>query len=287
MKRWLLGFSGLLMSGMAVAAGPAAARKSVQASMLVKGTIEVAPDGHVSSYALDHPEKLPPVVKGLVQGAVSHWTFDPIVVDGHPAIAKGAMSLRVIASPLGDGRYSIRVGGVVFGNGRDKTGHAVTAIHRSIPKYPERAVIERVAGTVYVVVRIDRQGRVADAVARQVDLRVIGDSYEMASWRGMLSDAALRAIRRWTFRTPTVGKDAQAPYWQVTIPVAFTLRGPGVPQSERPAVYGQWQAYVPGPVHPVPWADKPMLAGNTDAVPDGGVFRADPLLHLRTPLGGS
>ena len=287
MKCWLLGLSCMMLSGALMAAGPAAVRKRVQASMLVTGTIDVAPNGHVAGYALDHPDKLPATVRDLLGKAIPHWAFEPVTVNGQPVIARSPMSVRVVAQPLADGRYSITVAGAAFGHGADGSGRTLVTKHRVTPLYPREALKARVAGKVYVLVRVDRQGQVAEALARQVNLRVIAGDRDMARWREVLARAALNAIRHWTFTPPTVGKAAIAPYWQATVPVNFSLRGWGVPRAEGRPSYGQWQPYVPGPVQQAPWVDRRMLAGSADAVPGSGLFQADPMLHLRTALGGS
>lgn len=59
MKTWMVGLLCMVASSALLAAGPAAVRKRVQASMLVRGTIEIAPDGSVAKYTLDHPDQLP------------------------------------------------------------------------------------------------------------------------------------------------------------------------------------------------------------------------------------
>jgi hypothetical protein len=284
MKRWWLGLSCMLVSGALMAAGPAAVRKRVQASMLVTGTIDVAPDGHVARYALDRPDKLPQAVRDLLGKAIPHWTFEPVTLNGQPVIARSPMSVRVVAKPLDDGRFSITVAGAVFGHGGDGTGRTLAVKHETRPFYPREAVQARVAGTVYVLVRVDRQGKVVEALARQVNLRVIAGDAEMARWRGVLARASVNAIRHWTFTPPTVGKEAAAPYWQVVVPVDFSLRGPSIAHQTG---YGEWRPYVPGPVQQAPWVDRRLLAGSADAVPGSGPFQADASLHLRTPLGGS
>jgi TonB family protein len=285
-KRALLGIGCLLLSGVVMASGIAAVRKSVQASMRVTGNITVAPDGHVAAYTLDHAGKLPSAVANLLNQTVPRWTFESISVDGHPASAKAAMSIRVVAVPQGGERYTLSVAGVVFGGGEDDSGRTLVTKHREAPIYPPEALRARAAGTVYVLVRVDRQGKVAEAVARQVDLRVVGSDRDMASWRDMFAKATLRAVRKWTFKPPVTGEEAAAPYWLASLPVDYSPRGFNVPAAELPSAYGQWQSYVPGPLQPVPWADSAQLAGSADAVPDGGIFQPNPQLHLRTPLGG-
>ena len=289
MKRILLGLFCVLLSGVAMAGGSSAVRKSVQASMLVTGTIEVAPDGSVAKYAFDHPEKLPPAVTDLLAKAVPVWRFEPIKFDGKPVIAKTPMGLRVVAKPLNDGNYSINVAGAWFGNyvGDEKNIPSEMITHKRTvqPIYPRDAVNARVSGTVYVLMKVGRDGLVADAVAEQVDLRVIGSDSQLTLWRKVLADAALHALKQDTFNPPTLGKAVDRPYWVTRIPVDFSLVGPDAPAAVRGEVYGQWRPYLPGPVQTPTWVSGYALPGSADAVPEGGALLTDTSLNLLTPLG--
>lgn len=287
MKRWLSGLLCLALSGAALAAGPGAVRKRVQASMLVTGALEVAADGSVAQYTLDHPEKLPDAVKGLLAKSIPAWRFKPVEMDGKPVAARAPMSLRVVARPLGDNEFSLGVAGAWFGDGAahqsDASARTVSYKSRHRPGYPVDAVDSRVSGTVYVLLKIGRDGRVADAEAEQVDLRVVASDNELAVWRHVLAGAALSALKRDTFNLPSAGPEADKPYWVARIPVTFNLNVPGTPSVS----YGQWQAYVPGPAHEPAWAAEHQLAGSPDAVPEGGVLLAEQTLRLLTPLGGT
>lgn len=290
MKRWLAGLLCVALSGTALATGPDAVRKRVQASMLVTGTIEVAPDGSVAQYALDHPEALPQAVQSLLAKAIPSWRFAPVQSDGKPVLARASMGIRVVASPLGNDSYRVGVGGVWFGNG-DGSGQAsaatITYKSRVRPRYPEDAAYAKVSGTVYVLLKVGRDGKVADAAAEQVDLRIIASDSQMAVWRGVLADAALRALRHDTFNPPTVGHEAGRPYWVARVPVTFDLQGPAAPLVSRRVAYGQWQPYVPGPVQEPVWSEAYHLAGSADALPTDGVSLADTGLRLLTPLRGT
>ena len=77
MKHLLPCCAGIVLSTAALASGPQS--ESVRASMLVTGTIQEAPDGSVATYAIDHPESLPPAVRSLLTAAFS--------VLAHPANA--------------------------------------------------------------------------------------------------------------------------------------------------------------------------------------------------------
>lgn len=291
MKRILAGLFCVLLSGVAMADGSSAVRKSVQASMLVSGTVEVAVDGSVTHYTLDHPEELPQVVTGLLAQAVPVWQFKPVVVDGKPVAAKARMSLRVVAKPQGDGGYSVGIVAVWFGDGakNQSEASAETISYKTMvqPVYPRDAADRQVSGTVYVLLKVGRDGNVADAVAEQVDLRVVPSSNSEMAWcRRVLADAALHAMKRDRFNLPTAGKDVNRSFWVARVPVAFTLNG-NIPAAVREAAYGQWQAYVPGPVQRPDWASGRDSSGSADAVPEGGALLADTSLDLLTPLSGS
>jgi len=284
MKRGLLGVAGVLLAGVALAAGPYAVRKRVQASMLVSGSITVAPDGTVKSDVIEHPEKLPTPVVKLIEHSVPTWRFAPVVRDGQPVMAKAAMSLRIVAKPIGSGNFSISIEGANFN--QPSPDQIASAKRREPPVYPRAAIRAGVSGTVYLVLRVDRQGKVADAAVEQVNIGEVASDPELARWRRVLADASLDAARRWTFLPPGSGKDAAAPPYRIArVPIYFRLRRFGVPHPDEG--YGSWRAYVPGPLQPVPWLDHRMLSSGVDALPDGGVYPVAQSLHLTTPLAGA
>jgi hypothetical protein len=264
MKRFLMGLLCLLLSATALAAGPSEVSKRVQASMLLTGKIVVAPDGSVRSYAIDQPK----------------WKFKPTLLDGKPVAAEAEMSFRVVVKPVGAGNFSISISGAEFGQG--KPGESISYKRRVAPGYPAQAAHERVSGTVYLLVRVGRQGQVVDAVAEQVNMTVLGSDAELERWRQALAKSALRAAMQWTFNPPTSGKDVDAEYWVARVPCNFRM------QADRGESYGQWQAYVPGPRQPVPWFDnKQMASTSADALPDGDVQQVDQGLRLTSPLNGT
>ncbi|HWU77110.1 MAG TPA: energy transducer TonB [Rhodanobacter sp.] len=288
MKRLMLGTLCWMVSVAALAAGPYAVRKRVQASMLVTGSIVVAADGSVASYDLDKRGQLPAAVVGLIRQNVPSWRFVPVVRDGRPVLAKAAMSLRVVARPEGDGNYALTIGGSHFGqsaSGIDSGGRTITSRQRKSPSYPVDAARARVSGTVYLVMRVNRQGLVDEAAAEQVNLDVVASDTEMRRWRKVLADASLQAARRWTFNPPTVGREAAQSAWVVRVPVTFALSEWG--RSAPVEKYGSWHAYVPGPREIPSWEDKPRVPASVDAVAAGSISEVGRGLQLTTPLHGS
>lgn len=276
MRRLLLGIAGCLLAGTALAGGPVP--EQVEASMVVTGTIGVDPQGKVTAYTIDHLEKLPPVIVDLLGKDVPSWAFQPVLRDGKPVASKTDMSLRLVAQAVGDGKFQIAVRSAWFGD----PSQGIRKETSAPPRYPKQAIRGRVEGTVYLVMRIDRSGKVADVAAQQVDLRVVAGDEEMKHWRDVFAKATVESARAWTF-TPADPSD-HALYRDVRVPVAYELvQGP---LAKKPA-YGQWETYVPGPLEPVPWSDADqMLTGGVDALPDDGVYGA-PSLSLLTPLDRS
>jgi hypothetical protein len=280
-KRIGFGFALMLLACTALAAGPSGVRKQVEASMLVTGTIGIAPDGTVSDSTLDSPEKLPPGIMDFVQKQVSDWRFEPIAIDGRPVHAQTKMSVRVVSKKLDAGDYMIEIRSATFGDPKKEAKEQrVTSRHMSPPRYPVAAAKSGVSGTVYLLLRIGRDGRVEDVAAEQVNLRNVGSDGAMTRWRRVLSDAAKSTARQWQFVPPTQGDLANEPYWVLRTPVDFML-GLSLPK------YGSWQPYVPGPRETPGWGKEKFDTGS-DALADGGVYMlgvSGP--RLLTQLGGT
>jgi Gram-negative bacterial TonB protein C-terminal len=284
MKRWLMGLCGLLLAGAALADSLKDVRERVQASMLVTGSILVAPDGSVRSYTIDHPEKLPPVVVGLIDNGTKSWIFAPVLIDGQPVAARASMSLRVVAKPDGKDDYAIRVAGAQFGKDDDvEPGQSISYDSHPSPHYPEAAVRAGVWGTVYLRLLVDRQGRVENAIAEQVNMGVVASDQELDKWRNVLAEASLRTVKGWTFHIPTVGREATKDHWEARVPVNYILDG-RTPRER----YGKWDPYVPGPERAVPWQQKfEESSGAADAIAVGGLYQIGSGLQLTTPLNGA
>ncbi|MDR3444901.1 energy transducer TonB [Dyella sp.] len=279
---WLCGWLLAGAVGVTDAATASQVRKTAEVGMLVTGTVEVNPNGSLHGYALDEPEKLPPVVVEVIGKTVSSWEFKlsgPIT-----DVLKTKMSLRVVAKPLGDGQFKVAVEGSSFGEPGARSDQ-VSSKDRARPLYPQAAINARVSGTVYLVLRVGRDGAVQEAIAEQVNLDQYDRDAAMERYRKWLTDASLQAARGWTFNTPSSGADKDNPYWVVRVPVNFNLRAWGAPQQKHP--YGEWEAYIPGPRQTPPWIGKALASESPDAMSEGDVGAGDARLQLVTPLGGA
>lgn len=287
MKRsawWLL--MALTVPGLACAAAT-----PVEDSMVVTGTVTVNPAGDVQGYTLYEQDKLPQMVRQIVQDTVLHFQFLPIMVDGKAITAETGMSLRIVVkTTAGAKQGTIRVAAAEFGcdAGRARNllpdqcpkGTSVSYVRRQPPNYPWAALQARVGGEVFLVLQIDRSGHVSQAAARQVNLYSLTDW--PAHYRKVLAEASLRAASKWQFTVPTKGPNAAKDHWVVQVPVNYWIGAPGSAPANH---YGQWNAYIPGPVQDIPWAGADGASGgNSDAISDGAPFMRDARFVLKTTL---
>lgn len=277
MKALLAALSILVLPGLmpALAHTPPA---QAEASMLLAGSITVSPQGAVQSYTVDKLATLPAPVQQLLTQNVPHWRFEPVIDHGHAVAAKAAMHLRIVATPTDKDHFALRIASQWFGNAANTYG--LTIKNQTLPHYPGREIKERVSGTVYLVARINRQGKVDQVAAEQVNLRVRGPEMLMRMWRKDLADASVRAASHWTYNVPASGAAATQQAWIVRIPVSYTLHEMGKAKARS---YGTWTAYLPGPREKISWL-KPeaSVPDSADALPDNGLYLADQSLHLIT-----
>lgn len=252
-------------------------REQAQASMLVTGTIDIEPDGSVSAYVLDHEEKLPPFVADVVDRAVPGWRFEPVVVDGASVRARSRMTVRLVAAPAKDDGIEVRISGARFGAYEEEDAGFVRAVSRPPPRYPSMSARLYPRGDVYLALKIGREGQVMDVAVEQVNLRSAANATTSARIRKLFSDAAIDAARKWTFRPPTTGDQADAPYWSVTASISFLIHGDPVDD------YGDWIGYIPGPHQPAPWLRQAERNSN-DALADGTLLQLGTGPRLLTPL---
>ncbi|MET0893500.1 MAG: energy transducer TonB [Pseudoxanthomonas sp.] len=273
----------LLLPVAAGAVSRAETLRQVESSMLVKGTIETSAGGSVTSVLLDKPEKIPPGVVDFVQKQVMAWKFEPVMVDGTARPARSPMSVRVVARVQEGDSYVISIRNASFHDDNPREGEAITRASIRAPRYPDPVLRSGAQGTVYVVAKVERDGRVSDAVVEQVNLRTIGTRNEMAAWRKALGDATLRAVREWKYTPPVRGEMADDEYWQVRVPVDFKM-------DNHRYVYGKWEMYIPGARQTLPWSPERERPGfSPDSLAEGGdyLIGQDHGLQLLTPLAGT
>lgn len=255
-----------------------AARKQVELSMVVTGTVDIDADGRVEHYALDEPGKLPPAIVQLVSANLPTWKFVPELANGKAADVHAKMSLRFVAKPNGEGDYKIGVRSASFFGGSN-AGSGVSIASRPQTDALQNAL--RMAGTtgdVYLALKIGPDGKLMDGVVQQVNLTMVGTGAQMTQARKFLGQGALDFARHCTYSLPTYGSMRGKPYWVGVLPFRFSYQGR---LSED---YGQWHAYVPGPRTEIPWQDPDRASLGVDAAPVGAFTLDGDGPRLLTPL---
>jgi hypothetical protein len=277
MKRFLLGVLLAVMALPALGQTVTATRKQVELSMVVTGTVDIDVDGRVEHYALDNPAKLPPAVVQLVSTNLPTWKFAPELANGKPVALHSNMSLRFVAKPNGDGNYTIGIRSASFFDGSDEESRM------SVVKQPSRDTLRNAlrmaaaTGEVYLALKIGPDGKMMDGIAQQVNLTMVGTSEQMRRARKYLGQGALDFARHCAYSVPTKGRGAGKPYIGI-LPFRFSY-------GDRPLEdYGQWHAYVPGPIAEVPWQDPDTTRMGVDAAPNGAFTLEGTGPKLLTPL---
>lgn len=281
--KWRFLLLGLLLAASCLPADAQHARamqNKLEARMLVTGTVDIEADGRVSAFALEHQDRIPAPVLDLVERASAGWRFEPVLVDDVPVPARAPMSLKVLATKVQGTRdeFALRLDGAYFGSSSYEAGESPTSVEMKPPNFPAGLQQMGISGTVYLVLKVGRDGIVEDAVAEQVNVKVAGDARDMERWRKTLADSALAAARKWTFAGPRRGDEVDAPFWSVRVPVDYKFANDSDP---RP---GAWEVYIPGPRQDVAWLTEAESSTQPDTLVAGGVHPVDPGRRLLTAL---
>lgn len=280
--RRLLILCALLACSFAVSAGkgPGAVRKQIESALYVTGTIDISPAGDVVAHALDQQDKLPKGIVDMAARILPQWKFEPVALQGMK-VSRSKMNLLFIGKKLDNGDFSIDLRSATFSGGNPDELVSLDAKKRRLPKYPDQLLGAGISGTVFVMVKIGRDGKVIAAEASHVNLRVIGSESEMDLWRSALARNSIAAIKRWTFIAPKTGPEAEKAYWVGTLPVDYLIGG------QKSSAYGTWQTYVAGPKALIPWQDDTFKPGvNPDALTPNTFHPAGAGRQLLTPLPG-
>lgn len=247
---------------------PAVAQEKSKAQFetYVSGTIDVAKDGAVSGYTLD--DKVKPAIRAAIDKNVRAWHFEPITVDGQAVAATTQMNLQLLALPLENGDYGLRVEKAWFGDPQRSN-------HMPAPAYPVDAARAGRQAKVVLVLRLDPQGNVVEAFPEQTSLDITPDGKKAEYWRKRFQEASIRAAKEWKF-TITEKIDGHPIGGSVRIPISYALGQQG------------WGKYVPGPINPIPWkSDAKVAETDISSLQDGQAQSIDSRFKLKTGIVGS
>ncbi|MBL8263983.1 MAG: hypothetical protein JNM58_16335 [Xanthomonadaceae bacterium] len=273
-------FATLLCLGLALTAQAGKQERMVESSLLISGHITISADGKVLSHRLDDAETLPEGIAALTAHLASKWTFEPAPL-GDAKASRSRMRLLYVARRQDDGKVALELRSANFGADLPKEARVRLARKSTQIQYPRALQQNNVSGTVYLKIRVGRDGKVMNIDASHVNLRTIGGENKMALWRNLLSSASVKAVSSWTFQPPTTGPDVDAPHWTGIMPVSFNAYAELDPQP------GKWESYIPGPRKVIPWADSQGLtADQTDALTPNEFHSPGNSRRLTSPLMG-
>jgi hypothetical protein len=269
----------LIITFPAAAQTASAVKRTQEASLVINGQIEITPQGAVKSYSLERDASLPSEVRQLLSQQIPQWKFHPVVRGGHAVHARSGMSLRLVARKLVNDDYAVSVRSARF-DGDPQQGETVVKGTMTPPQYPKTAAKYGVAGDVYLLVQVGRDGKVQHVASEQTNLLVADRGPNMKKWREMFESSAISVAKTWTFAPPTQGDAVDDPFWQLRIPVSYRI---GLPNEAADVV---WQGYIPGPRNVIPWAVPDLTQMGVDAGADGQLSQIGAGLQLMTPLNG-
>lgn len=272
----------LLVCSFAVSAGngPGAVRKQIESALYVTGSIDITPAGDVVAHTLDQPEKLPKGIVDMAARLLPQWKFEPVALQDK-AVSRSKMYLLFVGRKLDDGNYSVELRSATFSGINPEESVAIDPRGQKKPVYPIGLVDAGISGTVFLTLKIGRDGKVINIDASHVNLRVIGSESQMNQWRKALARNSIAVARQWTFLPPKSGPAADKPYWLGTLPFEYLIEG------QEPPAYGKWRTYVAGPEALIPWENETLIAeGNTDALTPNTFHTAGSGRRLLTPLAG-
>ena len=273
----LLALLAFTVSLPAYAAGVGAVRKTVEATMQVRGQVVIAADGTLQSYTLEKPEALPDEVKSLLARYLPACEFSVATASGKPGTVTSNMSLQILARQNEQGGMTISVNGSQFMDPR--TPDYIKSVSMEPPRYPMSAAQAGFSGTVYVALRLNPDGSVAEAHAEQVNMSVVASDDVLRVGRNLLSKAALVKARQWRFQVTAARLAEEGPI-DVRVPIDFKLGR--VPKDEANGpVYGKWQVYVPGPYASIPWRPAVPDSRALGALAGGALYPVDSGIKLK------
>ncbi|TBR39783.1 hypothetical protein EYV96_06240 [Dyella terrae] len=249
-----------LLSPLALAGSPA----KPDLSAILTGSIVISEKGAVQSTALDVMPGRPvdESINGMIRQIVSGWRFAPATADGKPVPSQTSIHVRLVARPNDDGSFKVFAGGTTFGADPSMNATDYPQPLRLEAPSPPRG-LDEVGGTVYLALRINREGRVDDAFVEQVNLLRGDNETYMSYWRDELARPVLGAARNWTFIPPSTGALASQATW--TVHLGVNIGGRRAMKAMSDPSRSAWSPYFPGPIHAVPWLKGALI---NPAAPD-------------------
>lgn len=137
-------------------------------------TVGASVDGHGAITQIQNGPGMPASIVAVLQEALPHWRFQPVMRDGKPAVVHTFISTRVLATPTGDGKFKVQVDYV--GAGPMNVPGTPTV------GYPAGAIRARDSGFVLVSYDVLPDGSHGSVNARNIDAKDDGLAKYVREW---------------------------------------------------------------------------------------------------------
>ena len=127
-----LGAGGALVSVDASAQNARAARAQTEGSMVLSGSIDIAPDGSVEGFTLKNEDRIEPYIQEFLKQNVARWRFEPVLREGRAVAAKTPVNLRLVARRASGDGMDVVLSSANFRNFDPKASDAVGIDRKSV-----------------------------------------------------------------------------------------------------------------------------------------------------------
>ena len=255
--------------------------KQIESSLLVTGTVDVDAGGRVLGYAVDEPEKLPQGILNMTAGIAPHWQFEAAAKEAQPERLK--MRLFFVSRKVDATSYEVGLRSADFAKADASLESRLRIDYSKFirPHYPKLWETAGVTGTVFLAVRVGRDGRATDVAVRQTNVETLASQAQLRRLREAAERSVLAAAAQWRFLVPTQGPDADQTQWVGQVPIEFSF-------ERAPPDYGKWRPYVAGPYVPVPWMEEDARSADQgpEALSPGALHSTTDSRRLISPLQG-
>jgi hypothetical protein len=142
-------------------------------------TVGASVDGQGAITQIQNGPEMPASIVAVLQEALPHWRFQPVMRDGKPAVVHTFISTRVLAAPTKDGKFRVRVDYIGAG--------PMDAPGSSHPTYPAAAIRARESGLILVSYDLRPDGSHVGVEVRGID--------------GGPNGPLVKPVREWVQRT--------------------------------------------------------------------------------------
>lgn len=166
----------------------------------LSGKIEIDTEGRVSSAQLD-AEAVKDAVIEQIEAGLKRWRFEPIIENGRAVPARTTINLRLDPQPHAQGwQWTVRA--VTFGEPK--------SLNMQPPRYPREMVYARLGADVRLLVTLDAEGQVIEALPYSA--RLVGSKRKDKERNQALAYFIAQsqdAVKQWRYDPATVSNDPE------------------------------------------------------------------------------